>query len=288
MTHKLWDGTVAQLDQEFVVITASYISYLFENADAKTNCGGRILTVDDFTQKLSDDVKILNMTGEEYDVPSTIGLIANNKVLEAQRNAQKQFPIKLEELCGTNYLENFIDEDKFCVDLEQAAAHVTKLFKDVMHKTENVSLTADVQEAIKVIDVEFEEWVAKQKKDLQKSNAAKADKILNHLAVPLAIACGLWLLDYMSDLLCDGWSDTCQAASSGFNLTYNIIFVITICMMLWTANKYGGQRLATIGPALIGETIAVSTRALNTVKDKFEKMKGGEAAGAADKKEKFE
>jgi len=207
-----WTGEVKDISRDFLNLADDYIRDVFASGIVAKKIMGSSLSPHSFGPILRNFVEAFHDAAPQ--AMTFTQAITNSTVLLAKEAADKSYSAKMEDEAKKNPRGS--DPDTFL------ATH-TAIKKMVKEEYNNHTIFGN-DEVVASTWKDIDDNLQLVLKRFSEDNARRLEKALVSLANIALAATFLFLLDRLSDWVCDWWSTTCVEASRAFLMLYAVLF----------------------------------------------------------------
>lgn len=241
ITKNNFDGGVGALESNFVQLLDVYVRRVFQSGLNSKKVQGVDVTADSFELFLGQYVSLF----KDGKLPATVDLvsaIATATNLSAKQSAMNAYKAEMKP-CREG---TFMGVDDLLEAHTAAKAIALETFEAIATFGKEEDIRAHRELLLADVAAEF---LTIKDQDKLKMHAG-----LHKYIIPLLAAVIAFFLDWVSDWVCDGWSETCRKFSLNFALLYYVVGLVLAWEFyrIYTAN---GLPAATLGAMKLGEMV---------------------------------
>jgi atlastin len=259
MISRRWNGDGNLLTPTFRALVARYCRNNFANPIIKQDILGNQMSFDSFITWVREFTKCMMDTMESGQLPNVDDMV--KVVTQHQLKILQEEAIDLMKkryrTASKNGREHIVETEFQNVMLDERMTRLAEFTKAAQFGPEE-----EIEGAIK----ELENKLLELEKTFKDSNQLAMANILVFFAPYATFAVALYLLDWISDWVCDSYLSACQTASSFMAFYYTIVFFSIV--------GYSGMKYKVYGPhGIWAATAPLATEISNNFQNVINKFK---------------
>lgn len=216
MTKKQFSGTLSDIENNFIKLLEIYVKRVCDEGVVAKQIQGRCINA----SALDMYIRAYAAVFKEGKLPKAYTLvqaISTTTNLCAKDDALKMYK---------SYLNNVMNANSY-MDPEKLEAAHTECRDGALDKYDQAACFGE-EEFIKATRAELIARLDEAYSEAMEKNKLKMHASLEKYILPLLVAVGAFFLDWISDYVCDAWSDTCRKLSRNFALLYYCVAIVLI------------------------------------------------------------
>mmetsp|Transcript_38518 Transcript_38518/g.49085 ORF Transcript_38518/g.49085 Transcript_38518/m.49085 type:complete len:622 (+) Transcript_38518:85-1950(+) len=222
VTKKTYDGDVRKIDPLFKTLLNRYVRTVFGSMLEPKRMNGRTLTAPELENFIQAYVKLFQDGANFPTAKTMLEATAEANNANAKHLSLSAYKREMDKKAGPN-VQRYVDAKDLRDHHEIAADGALAMYKGLANMGRKTAIKETLRELQEDIQSEFERYA--------KMNAQRNPwHNIEYYVVPILLAAFAFIMQWVADLSCSGWSDTCKQGSHMLGHVYVTIFAFMVIM----------------------------------------------------------